>query len=490
MNPPSDSIARKLVRHGGTYAAARLVQRGLALAMVPIYAYYLAPAGYGVVALLASIEPLMTVVFSQGLLASWVRLRLHGKDDDERRRLESTIFWYLAATTAVLLALAVAFGERWLGGLAPGVPFRPLVALALTNAAIRLFSELYLRRLQADGHPRAFARFATLRALATTAAVAWAIAGLESGVEGKLWAELAVVAVSTAIAVALIRPRLQFDASLLRASFAYGVPLLPHVLMGTLQGAVSRVLITYTLGIAATGIFSMGFAIANVASLAAVALNQAFLPLFHRSVQASKAAGAMSSHEVGRAGCLLVAVVGMVGLGLTAGARELVAVLATPEFGEAWKMVAPLCGAIVFQGMYFVFAQSVLFETAGAQRIVWASGLSVVANAAVCVVGLPLLGIMAAALAMLVANAVLAGVTFALGRSRVPVPYAWPRWVAALGVTTVGLLAIFSADLRLDEVVVRVPAKLAIAVLGAAALARIAELSPSMVAGREVVGAR
>lgn len=479
MTPHGDSIAAKVVRHGGTYAAARLAQRVLALAMVPVYAHYLAPAGYGIVALLASIEPLVLTVFSQGLPASWVRLRFLCEDAAERRRLESTIFWYLVVTSVLLLCAAIAFGDTLVAWIAPGVPFRPLLLLALVNATVRLFSELYLRRLQADGEPKAFARFTTLRAVATMGMVAFFIVALEGGPEGKLIAELGVVTLFTTIAVFLIRPSLVFDWTLLRASLAYGLPLLPHVLMGTLQGAVSRVLVTHTLGIAATGVFSMGFAIANLGSLLAMALNQAFLPLFYEAVKDS-GEGPAATREVGRAGCLIVCSVGVLGLALSAGARELLLVMATPEFDQAWQVVAPLCASIVLQAVYFVFAQSVLYDTSGSQKIVWASGLAVAVNALVCAALLPRLGIVAAGLALVLANAALASVAFLLGRRRVRVAYSVPRWSAALAVSFLGMAALFLADLQLVELVPRVLTKLAILSAGTAALVRIAELSPAM----------
>lgn len=474
-----DSIARKLVRHGGTYAAARIAQRVLALAMVPVYAHYLAPAGYGVVALLASIEPLVLVVFSQGLPASWVRLRFQCADAAERRRLESTIFWYLAVTSVLFLGIAIACGDGLVAWLAPGVPFRPLLLLALVNATVRLFSELYLRRLQADGEPKAFARFTTLRAITTTATVAFFIVVLEGGPEGKLVAELGIVALFTAIAVFLIRPAFVFDWSVLRASLAYGVPILPHVLMGALQGAVSRVLITHTLGIAATGVFSLGFAVVNLASMVAMALNQAYLPLFYGAVEDSDS-GPVAQREVGRTGCLLVCAVGLLGLCLSAGARELLLMLATPEFGDAWQVVAPLSAAVVLQAVYFVFAQSVLYDTSGSQRIVWASGLAVVVNALVCTALLPQLGILAAALALVAANATMATVAYFLGRGRVQVTYSVPRWSAALAVSFLGLAALFLADWQLAELLPRVSAKLAILAVSALALVRIADLSLAM----------
>lgn len=158
---PSSSLIRRLVLNGGTYVGARLANCALSVAMVPIYA----PAGYRIVALLGAVEPLVRVLFSQGRVAAWVRLRFRCESDRERKRLESTLFWYLAGSSALGFGLVAAFGERWLSWLAPTVPFRSRVLLAIAHSAVGLTSELYLRRLQADGETSAYARFSIVRAV-------------------------------------------------------------------------------------------------------------------------------------------------------------------------------------------------------------------------------------------------------------------------------------------------------------------------------------
>jgi O-antigen/teichoic acid export membrane protein len=479
VSRPDTTLATRVLRHGGAYAGFGLVERVLAVAMVPVYAHYLGAAGYGIVAVLGGIAPLLAIAFSQGLLPAWVRLRVDYEVGVERRRFESTLVWYLVVSTPALLAAIALFGDGLAALLAPGIPFYPLVALACASAAAQLFSDLYLRHLQADQNPRAYVLWSALRLIVGLCAVLALVVAFGLGPLGKLSADAAVALVFGAIAIARLRPLppARSDRALLRRSLAYGFPLIPHMLLAHLNQAASRILVAHGLGLAAAGVFSMGLAIAQFGGAVATTLNQAYQPVFFDAVkraeqiEATGGSGRELRESAARAGLWIVCTVAGLGLLLSAGARELLAVVATGEFADSWRVVAPVSAATVAIACNHVFSQAVFYAPEGTRRIAWITALTAALHVAGNLLLLPRVGIVGAGLALLVAHTVQALAVAWLGRRLLPMPHALSRWLGVLIATGLGLATLYAIDAASADAPLRVAAKgMAVIASGAAAL--------------------
>ena len=163
----TSSPSKTLIAHGGLYAMARFAERGLGILLVPLYARQLRGEGYGVIALLGAVMPFLGLLFEQGMLAAWFRLRHNYEEAQQRRVFETTVIWYLLASGTLLLALTTALGPLWSQWLGVDAPFFPLVFMTLLTAALQVYPNLYIRRENSEQRPLRAISFSLPKTLLT-----------------------------------------------------------------------------------------------------------------------------------------------------------------------------------------------------------------------------------------------------------------------------------------------------------------------------------
>ena len=154
----------------------------------------------------------------------------------------------------------------------------------------------------------------------------------------------------------------------------------------------------------------MGATIAEVNSMIAMSLNQSLSPIFMSQLKSAErnaldgAARRTMEISLAQSGLLMVATISCVGLALSAGARELLLLIATNEFRESHQVVAILCGATVLRSSYFVFSQPIFFNHQAVKRMPLITGTCAAINIGANLVLLPRIGFIGAALASLLSE--------------------------------------------------------------------------------------
>lgn len=212
------------------------------------------------------------------------------------------------------------------------------------------------------------------------------------------------------------------DRTVLTAALRFGISLAPHSIAAALMASVDRLILKARLGAEATGYYFAAFQIAAVITVAAAAVNQAWVPWLYRVLAGS------SPGERQRAVRLtyLLFLAGIAGtLLLIWLAPTLVAVMAGPAYAPAVPLLRLLAPAAMFSGMYF-FVTNYLFYT---ERTAWLSAATVgVAGFALAlIVGLvDRQGVRGAALAVLVAQAGYFLLVWRLAQAACPMPWFRP----------------------------------------------------------------
>ena len=94
---------RSLGKSFTVYGLGDVATSIISFLLLPLYARFLTPEDYGAIGLLLSIELSPKIVFRFGLDASFMRLYYDCADERARQRLASTLFWFLAAVSGVVL---------------------------------------------------------------------------------------------------------------------------------------------------------------------------------------------------------------------------------------------------------------------------------------------------------------------------------------------------------------------------------------------------
>lgn len=462
----------RVLRQGGAYTAARILNQGITYLLLPLYARRLGTDGLGLAEVLLVVRSVVVVLLSQGLDSAWFRLRYEVNGPAALRRFETSVLAYLGASSVVGLALLALAWPAIARAVAPGVAFAPLGLLTAVAAVALVAGALVERRLQAEQRPLAFAAFSVGRTLVTLVSIVAFVAGLGRGVVGKIEAEAVAAAVVILAALLVLRPRGAVDRAEIRRALAYGVPLVPHALAGLLLDQADRFLIGSLLGLNAVGVYAMGYRLASVGMVAGVAVNQAFAPAFVEGLRAAEAAdraadrGAAARARAGVSSAATAVVLTGCGIavGVGAVAREALDLVTTAAFAGAVGVVGPVAAGLVPWTWYAVHAQSLSYRADSARCLPLVSLAALAANVGVNLLLLPVLGIAGAALATFGALVVLAAVARVLVPVDLRLPHPERRWLGASAVAVAAVAGHHLADLGVGALSARLALKGAITV--------------------------
>lgn len=479
----TQSLGRKLFAQGGIYTLSRLLNQASRLVLLPVYAL-LGKDGVGLIGLMWSVGSFLGFLYAQGLHGAWFRFRFERNEAESIRELETTVIWYLVGS-GILGVLILCFIGPWLApSVTPNVDFFPLGLLTSITAALLVFPGLYERKLQAELRPTTYSFFTGGRTLLTLGTILIFILGLNRGAAGKIEADTFSACILAGLSIYFIRPGGlgSFSSATLYQCLAYGLPLLPHSLAGLTNEMIDRILINHFLGLSATGIYTMGYNLASVSVMVATTMNQAYSPLFIRTVRdfedATPETRTTAQKKICRAGLQMVTAVGCIAMLLSMGSREALMLLPGKDFDESWRVVPPVAAAGVVLAAYFVFSQSIVYSTAHIGRLARISITAAMINIVANLILLPATGsYLGAAWATLLSNSSMMLGALWLGQRSFPVPHEWKRWLLLALWIGVGLLGLYQLDCNLEQLWIRLLCKSLIGILTGAALVMSAGIS-------------
>ncbi|HRX85470.1 MAG TPA: polysaccharide biosynthesis C-terminal domain-containing protein [Phycisphaerae bacterium] len=477
------SLSKRLFAHGGVYSLAQIANQAMVFLLLPIYARVLPKDAFGVISLMGAVGTFLGLLFIQGLHGAWYRLRFDEDGPRELRSFEATIIWYLTASVAVGLALVIALGHPLARWVTHPIPFYPLGLLTAIYAAATVYVTLLESKLQAEQRPIAYAIFSGARTLLTFGLIILLVVGLHRGAPGKILADAISAVLLAAAAWIVLRPAAPRRASRakLRRALAYAWPLVPHNMAALANDMIDRVLVNSQLGLAATGVYTMGYRIGAVGLIVATALNRAYGPLFITSlkeVERCRAVGEESTarralDDLAHASLLTVAVVVCISLGATAVAREALMLIA-PTYHDAWQVVAIVAAGIVAWACYFPFSQPISYDPSRVRLLAVITISAAVINIAGNLVLIPHFQLYGAAWATFASSSVLAVLALWIGRTSVAIPFRWRRWQVVLLTCFAGLTALWWMDGHVATLWLRLALKLAVGGAAAAICIRAA----------------
>jgi O-antigen/teichoic acid export membrane protein len=484
------SPLRRLISHGGVYTASRIASQAAAFVLVPLYTHALGSEGLGIVEVSNAARNVLAMLMLQGLHSAMLRLRYELNDPEEQKRLETTLTWYLAASSLAICGLAALLGAPLWNAIAQGVPFYPFGILTFGISGCAAMAALLDRKLQAEQRSQALATVMLARTVFTLGTIAVFVAPLGRGAQGKLEGELLAGLASAVAAWAMIAPGplREFSKVHAKRSLAWGLPLVPHGIAGLINDAIDRVMINAMLGLSAAGIYALGYRVASVSLVLMMAVNQALMPLFvetmkKRELEQDAAAARAIDVDLSKLGVTVLVLGALSVQGVTAVGPLVIALLGTDEFGESWRVLAPVGGGALAWTCYATWSQSITYTHRGVRILPLLTMMAALVNVGLNWLLIPKLGMQGAAWATLLSNSVQALLALVIGQRLAAVPYAWARWLAILALSALGLGLLTAIEAQLGPLALRYGAKLAWLLLFAVlairfAGVRLAELRP------------
>ena len=427
--PPLGAQLRRLGKHSAIYGLGGLVQRILAVLLLPIYTRYLSPSDYGTVETLIALTTVLVITLRLGITSAFFRFYFDSPEPEQRRLVLRTSFWFtMVMSTAGLIAGLLLSGEiaNVLFGSSDDAE---LVAAAFVGLWAQMNYEQLTSLFRVEERSVAFVAASLANILLTIAATLTLVVALDQGPLGVIVGNFTGTLLVYAALVGYRREQLglQFDRSLLREMNRFGIPLVPTALFLWVTNFSDRFFLVKLADTEEVGLYSVGVRIASAMALLLTAFRTAW-PAFAYSIEDDREARRTYAFVL----TYLVLLSSWVATGLALLSPWLVGWIAAPAFESSSRVVGPLAFAVVAFAGYVVMAIGV--GRARRTQFNWVvTGAAAAVNVVLNLILIPPYGMMGAAVATIAAYATMfAGMAWWAQRIY-PVPYQWRRvFTAAL----------------------------------------------------------
>lgn len=428
---------RRLGKHSAIYGLGGLVQRILAVLLLPVYTRYLSPSDYGTVETLIALTTVLVIVLRMGITSAFFRFYFDSPEPAARRLVLRTSFWFtMTMSTAGLAAGLLLAGE--ISDVLFGSPDNSELVMA---AFVGLWAQMNYEQLTAlfrvEERSVAFVTASLANIFVTISVTLTLVVALDKGPLGVIVGNFTGTLLTYAVLVGYRREQLglQFDRRLLREMNRFGIPLIPTALFLWVTNFSDRIFLVKLADTQEVGLYSVGVRIASAMALLLTAFRTAW-PAFAYSIEDDREARRTYAFVL----TYLVLISSWLATGLALLSPWLVAWIAAPAFESSSRVVGPLAFSVVAFAGYVVVAIGV--GRAKRTQFNWVvAGAAAAMNVALNLLLIPPYGMMGAAVATVAAyTTMFAGMVWWAQRIY-PVPYQWRRVLTAAG-TGLALVAV------------------------------------------------
>lgn len=417
---------KKLAQHSAIYGVADVVPYLINFLLLPIFTTYLSPANYGALGILLLFGVLTKILFRSGLDSGFFRIYYEQKTDEDRKLLATTLFTTAFAISATLFTLCVVFAgplSRWLlGDDLSQSQIATWVVLVAADTLLNTFAFVPMNLFRMQEKPTSFTVMTLIRSFVNIGLkVILVVSGW--GVAGVLWADVAasfvfVLALSPTLVRNLARG---FSVPMLRSAAAFGLPKVPHGIAHQILNLSDRKLIELFIALSAAGLYHIGYMMGTGVKFFLSAFELAWGPFVYAQLDKPDAARTLARLAT-------YAFATLVGCGLLNAVfgRELLFLMAKPEFHAAYPVIPIVVLAYMTQGLYALTSIGISISKKTMYFPVMTLSAAVV-NVVLNILWIPRFGIEGAAWATVAGYGLMAVMGIYFGNKHYPIPFEWSR---------------------------------------------------------------
>lgn len=353
----------KVVKNSALYSFTTLLQKGASFFLLPLYTAFLTPEDYGIVNVVISVSSFMAVLIMMALNGAATRFHYKNTDEGYRKILWGTITTIVFISSigwgAVFFSLHRFFVDPFIGE----IDFCPYAVIGLANTIITPLYILFQSYLQARQEAFHYSVNTFTNFLVQVGLAILFIAYYRMGALGMLLANVITSLVFFVYVLVFYIPKIVIgiNKTVARESFSYSLPLLPHQISIWSAGAIDRLFLNEYKGKAMTGVFSVGQQFGGVVGTIAYSVNQAFVPWFFQMIEKGKE-GFRRIEQMGEFSVVGYSLIAFV---ISLFAPEIIRVMVSEQFRNAWEITPILCFAFVFHGVYFFYINILFVKDTG-----------------------------------------------------------------------------------------------------------------------------
>jgi len=261
-----------------SYSAANVINAAVPFLLLPILTAYLLPEEYGLLSL---------ILLLQALVLPLVLINYYGLITIEYSKMSKDEFGKFISSILLLPILGfiiVEFAFLVSSGFISELFKIPVFWVSITPVFI-FFQALPLLIpiiFQAEKKPVAYGVFKISLTIFNMMFSVFFVVILKYGLAGRLWGIFLSFVLFNVIAIFILMKKkyLKFDFEIVyvKNALIFGIPLIPHVMSGTLLAMSDRIFLVNMLSVKDVGIYSVSFQVASAIAIVTTSINQAWIP--------------------------------------------------------------------------------------------------------------------------------------------------------------------------------------------------------------------
>jgi O-antigen/teichoic acid export membrane protein len=401
MNESIFTYAKRLVKHSSIYGLGAILNRAVAIVLLPLYTRYLTPGEYGDLELFFITSTFLFMILQFGMGSAIFRSIVF-KSTSKPGVILNTAFFFLFFMNFMVVLLLCGFAETLSLAIFESPDNAPLLRILFVTDFFLVIAVVAESKLRIDERSALFSSIALGNFILGMILTIVFFVVFNWGISGILWAQLINAVIFTIIYLSAILKDFQFRFSFreLKEMLGFGLPLVPASIATSVLMLSSRYFLEHLGNADDVGIFSAGYRVAQIISLTVNAFQMAWPTLLF-----SIAKGENARNTFSKILNYLVFILVTLSLVLSVFARELLFIFTSPAFIDAQFIIPLLTISNILWGIFYVTCIGIQLEKKTIYVAI-VTGVAAVVNLGLnfWLISIPDFSLMGAALASVIAN--------------------------------------------------------------------------------------
>jgi O-antigen/teichoic acid export membrane protein len=429
----------QLVKHSGIYGLGTILNKSVGFFMIPVYTHYLKPADYGVLELLD-----LTLFFSgifamMGISSAFFRFFVAADSKDEKKDVTTTALFSVVGISVSVLVLMLSLASQLSIVTFGNASYSPLVKVVAFTLFFSNLSEVPLAYVRAKQRTILYVTIGLIRTFLSASLLILAVAVLQKGVLGVVYANLVSNSLASLIMVGVlvVQVRGKFSRRKLDEMLKYGGPLVVQSIAGFVLVYSDRYFLRHFANLTEVGIYGLGYKLAGVVAI--VVSGPFGMAWSWQQFELAKEENAKELYSRIQVYQLVVYV--FVGLGITVLAKDALRIMTPASYWDAARVVPLIALSYILSGVRSIIWTGILVRRV-THHLAWISIVVAGANLLLNYVLIPRYLYMGAAVATVLSYALSLGLGYVLAQRAYHVHYDYLRNALVLG--SAGLIYLVS----------------------------------------------
>ncbi|PLR67930.1 lipopolysaccharide biosynthesis protein [Bacillus sp. UMB0893] len=341
--------SNSLFSSASIYVITQIINASIPFLLLPIITRYLSPEEFGIYSMFKVIAGLAFSFIGIGINGAITKIYYEKKKDELATYIANSFF--LVTINSIFMFIIFGAFPGFISS-ASQIPQSWLWSVILVSYGKVLF-QVTLVIWQVQNNPFKYAVFQIVQTIVNFALNLWFVMALYLNWQGAILAETLAFMIFGIIGLGTLYKNgwVNFKLNLedLRHLLKFGAPLIPHAIGMYIITASDRILITNMVGVAETGLYSVGYQIGMIIMILQDSFNKAWVPWLFSNLKNNKQDVEV---KIVKFTYFYFVVIIAAALLLALIAPWLISVMAGPEYQSSYQFVIWLAIGYAFNGMY------------------------------------------------------------------------------------------------------------------------------------------